>query len=90
MFTFSHISQSVGQRIRVEGFVRAVRIQSKMAFVVLYSGEHCVQAVCRGEAKEAVRPFATHSYVALTAQVVASVQAPGGIRRYEIVSVNYL
>lgn len=78
MFTFSHISQSVGQRIRVEGFVRAVRIQSKMAFVVLYSGEHSVQAVCRGEAKEAVRPLSTHSYVALTATVVSSAQAPGG------------
>lgn len=79
MFTFSHIAQSVGQRIRVEGFVRTVRAQSKMAFVVLYSGEHVVQAVCRGEAKEEVKAWPTHSYVALTAEVVASAQAPGGI-----------
>ena len=79
MFTFSHIAQSVGQRIRIEGFVRATRIQSKMAFVVLYSGEHCVQAVCRGDAREAIKAFSTHSYVALTADVVASAQAPGGI-----------
>lgn len=79
MFTFSHIAQSVGQRIRVEGFVRTVRAQSKMAFVVLYSGEHAVQAVCRGEAKEEVKSWPTHSYVALTAEVVASPQAPGGV-----------
>ena len=79
MFTFSHIAKSVGQRIRIEGFVRTVRIQSKMAFVVLYSGEHSVQAVCRGEARKAIRLFSTHSYVALTANVVASAQAPGGI-----------
>ena len=38
MFKFQEIAAKVGQQVRVEGFVRATRMQSKMAFVVLESG----------------------------------------------------
>lgn len=38
MFEFSEIASKIGQPIRVEGFVKALRAQSKLAFAGLESG----------------------------------------------------
>lgn len=78
MFEYQEIAAKVGQTVRVEGFVRAVRMQSKMAFVVLESGPHRVQAVCFGPAQAQAGELGFQSYAAIEGTVVASAQAPGG------------
>ena len=78
MFTFEAIAAQAGKTIRVEGFVKAIRVQSHMAFVVLESGASKVQAVCFGDAKQHAGALGLQSYAAIEGEVVASTQAPGG------------
>jgi aspartyl/asparaginyl-tRNA synthetase len=78
MFEHQEIAAQVGQQARVEGFVRAVRMQSKMAFVVLESGPHRIQAVCFGAAREQAAELGFQSYAAIEGEVVAAAQAPSG------------
>ena len=78
MFKFEEIAAQEGQTIRVEGFVRTVRTQSKLAFVVLESGPHRVQAVCLGQAQKSAGELSSQSYAAIEGKVVAAPQAPGG------------
>ena len=79
MFSFTHIAEKVGQTIRVEGFVSAVRIQGKMAFVVLESGAEKIQCVGAGLVRDQAKALMAHGYAAVEGVVVESVQAPGGI-----------
>lgn len=79
MFKFKEIEEKVGQIVQVEGFVTAVRMQAKMAFVVLESGPHKIQAVCFGETRQQAGELGFQSYAAIEGEVVASKQAPGGV-----------
>jgi aspartyl-tRNA synthetase len=79
MFTFEDIAAQAGKRIRVEGFVLAVRLQSKISFVVLGSGASRIQVVCTGLAKEQVKGLSYQSYAAVEGMVVESSQALGGV-----------
>lgn len=78
MFKFEEIASKLGKTIKVEGFVKAVRIQSKMAFVVLESGPHQVQVVCFGSAQGQAKELGIQSYAAIEGEVVVAAQAPGG------------
>lgn len=90
MFEFESVAAKVGQTVRIEGFVRTVRVQSKMAFVVLESGASKIQAVCFGELKEEAKLLGFQSCAAIEGEVVASAQAPGGVeiraRKVELLS----
>lgn len=92
MFSFKEITQKVGQSIRVEGFVSAVRIQGKMAFVILESGAEKIQCVGFGAVREEARALMAHGYAAVEGMVVASGQAPGGFEiqaaKVELVSAS--
>lgn len=79
MFKFEEIMGKAGRSVRVEGFVKAIRVQSKMAFIVLESGASKIQVVCFGEAKQEAGRLGFQSYAAVEGQVVASAQAPGGV-----------
>ncbi|PHV36953.1 amino acid--tRNA ligase-related protein [Janthinobacterium sp. BJB304] len=79
MFSFTQIAGKVGQTIRVEGFVSAVRIQGKMAFVVLESGAEKIQCVGSGPVREKAKVLMVHGYAAVEGEVVKSSQAPGGV-----------
>ena len=78
MYTFEEIAAQVGQKIRVEGFVAATRIQSQIAFVVLASGASKLQVVALGEVREQAKLLMHQSYAAVEGTVVAAKQAPGG------------
>lgn len=78
MFEFKEIAKKVGKTVTVEGFVKTVRVQSKMAFVVMESGADTVQAVCFGESREQAKGLGFQSYAVIEGTVVASAQAPGG------------
>lgn len=79
MFKFSEIASKIGQRVRVEGFVKALRVQSKLAFAVLESGSSEIQAVCAGAVREGARELSVRCYAAVEGLVVAAPQAPGGV-----------
>ena len=78
MFTFEEVAAQAGKRIRIEGFVLAVRLQSKISFVVFGSGASRIQAVCTGLAKDQAKGLSYQSYAAIEGKVVESAQAPGG------------
>lgn len=78
MFEFEKIAAKVGQHVRIEGFVKTIRVQSKMAFVVLESGPHRVQVVCFGPVQVQAKELGYQSYAAVEGEVVAASQAPGG------------
>lgn len=78
MFEFQEIAAKVGQPIVVEGFVSVVRMQSKMAFVVLESGPHKVQCVAFGTAQQEAKALMQHGYARVEGAVAAVAQAPGG------------
>lgn len=92
MFSFKEITKKLGQSIRVEGFVSAVRIQGKMAFVILESGAEKIQCVGFGPVREEARALMAHGYAAVEGVIVASSQAPGGFEiqaaRVELVSAS--
>jgi aspartyl/asparaginyl-tRNA synthetase len=78
MFEFKEIAEKVGQPITIEGFVSAVRMQSKMAFVVLESGPHKVQCVAFGAAQQEAKALMQHGYARIEGVVASVHQAPGG------------
>lgn len=78
MFSFSTVAAQVGQATSVEGFVSALRLQSKVAFVIVRSGAHKLQCVAGASLLGLVKSLSVESYVRLSGRVVQSAQAPGG------------
>lgn len=90
MFTFSSIAAQAGRVITVEGFVSTLRMQSKVAFVILRSGADKLQCVAGPSLLVQAKTLSVESYAQVTGQVVLSSQAPGGIElqldRLELIS----
>lgn len=90
MFTCHEVAAKIGQAVCIEGFVRTVRMQSKMAFVVMESGPHRIQIVCFGSTKEQASLLGAQAYAAIEGLVVIAPQAPGGFEiqaaRVELIS----
>ena len=76
------VSEHVGERVQLQGWVHALRRLGGVNFIVLRDGWGTVQAVTENEADLAPLTHAelqTETVIALEGTVVASAQAPGGI-----------
>lgn len=79
MFTLQTISGKIGQSITVEGFVHAVRLQSKVSFIILRSGSEYIQCVIGTQLKEKLKGLLKESYVAATGTLVSSTFTKEGV-----------
>lgn len=78
MFSFSRIAALAGHSVSVEGFVHTLRLQSKVAFIVLRSGSDKLQCVAGLSILAHAKALSVESYVRVLGQVVPAAQAPGG------------
>ncbi|MEK7535400.1 MAG: aspartate--tRNA(Asn) ligase [Patescibacteria group bacterium] len=79
------LGEKVGQNVHVQGFVHALRVQSKIIFLILRDITGTVQVVITNDST-AVRPLfdkvkglSLESVVRISGKVVEAAQAPGGI-----------
>ncbi|HSN73568.1 MAG TPA: aspartate--tRNA(Asn) ligase [Anaerolineae bacterium] len=84
----TQVSQHIGQRVRVQGWLHALRRLGGVAFLVVRDGWGTVQAVSEDEAELA--PLAEtgvgpETVLALEGLVVAEAQAPGGVELRQLV-----
>lgn len=78
------ISERVGNRVQVQGWLHALRRMGGIAFVVLRDGWGTVQAVTEDEEDLApLEGLSEESVVAVEGTVVASAQAPGGYELHQ-------
>ncbi len=76
------LKDSVGQEVTVAGFVHALRVQSKIIFLVLRDVSGMVQNVieiANPEVFEKAKSLSLESVVSITGMVKEAPQAPGGI-----------
>lgn len=75
------LGEKVGQSTYVQGFVHALRIQSKIIFLILRDVTGTVQIVIGAESPtfESVKQLSIESVVRIGGKVVEAKQAPGGV-----------
>jgi aspartyl-tRNA synthetase len=76
----SKVSEHIGKEIYVRGFVHALRVQSKIAFIVLRDIEGLLQIVVMKDSPifDVIKGLSVESVIALTGTVKKADQAPGG------------
>lgn len=78
----SEVSEHVGERVRLQGWLHTIRRMGGVSFIILRDGWGTVQAVTEDEAALTVLTQAelqSETVIALEGTVVAAAQAPGGI-----------
>lgn len=75
------LAAQTGQEVTVSGFAQAVRVQSKIIFLILRDITGTIQTVIEAssEAFETAKNLSTESVITLTGLVKEAPQAPGGI-----------
>lgn len=83
----TEITQHVGKRVRVEGWLQSFRQMGSINFLVIRDGWGQIQAVSETEAEIASfleGKIAVESVVAVEGQVVQEAQAPGGVELHDL------
>lgn len=80
----SQLSQHVGERVRVSGWLHRLRQLSSVSFLILRDGHGLTQIVIEdAELSAALGKLYNESVLTVTALVVANPQAPGGVELHQ-------